>query len=179
VHQEEGCGHYHSGDVNRTFRQGSSLGAYDQRLTRVHRPGQKRAVTSGHLALKGTVERHMLKAREERKEVMRVGPERAGKDRKPMTMDRPTLREMHRACHGMSLPAPLIKHDADPGSGGQTGPTPTLLGKSNTRGKAALPPTVASQTPHRHASGARAPRRRGIPAAWEASGHRSPAYVEA
>jgi hypothetical protein len=90
VHQEEVRGHYNSVSVyvKSTFRQGYALGDYDQRLTRVHRPGQTRAVISRHLELKSTVDRHVLKTREERTEGMRVGPEHAGKDNRPTNRGR-------------------------------------------------------------------------------------------
>jgi SNF2 family DNA or RNA helicase len=47
-----------------------SLGEYDQSLSRVHRPGQIRPVTHIHLVAKGTVDEKIMRALEQRAEVV-------------------------------------------------------------------------------------------------------------
>jgi SNF2 family DNA or RNA helicase len=49
---------------------GYSLGDYEQSLKRTHRPGQRRAVTYVHLVVKDTVDVHVLRALEQRKEII-------------------------------------------------------------------------------------------------------------
>ncbi len=49
---------------------GYSLGDYEQSLKRTHRPGQRRAVIYVHLVVDGTVDVHVLRALEQRKEVI-------------------------------------------------------------------------------------------------------------
>lgn len=52
------------------FSVGYSLGQYEQALARVHRPGQSRPVTYLHLIAEGTVDRHVRRALEARREVL-------------------------------------------------------------------------------------------------------------
>jgi SNF2 family DNA or RNA helicase len=47
-----------------------SLGEYDQSLSRVHRPGQTRPVTHIHLVVRGTVDEKIIRALEQRAEVI-------------------------------------------------------------------------------------------------------------
>jgi len=47
-----------------------SLGEYDQSLSRVHRPGQTRPVTHIHLVARGTVDEKIIRALEQRAEVI-------------------------------------------------------------------------------------------------------------